>query len=525
MREIIRKREGQDMLMQFTKNLKLISVPLFVGACVFIFTFFLFVGVYVLFEYRGYLSFYETAQQSELKSIQQKTETAFNTMDDLLGLTSARIAASKNDLKRIHNILVSTPQLVPLDKLPPLLSVTYYIVSKPYKRISRIGIASLEYIPPDLSDFKNKETLVFQDDVVNSKILVFDERENLKGILEIKIMSSDFTAFLSEMKTLSLIPFSSSPDQISQPLQKKPFELYGRPPDSFWQFVHDHQDRYAIFCCYTLVVFLLFLMCVGYFYLYFQKKYGNTITNSTEEIAELKEKLGLSEQKYKNCWASFQAYKKIHANLNNEKREQALHICKALAIVTEGVKGTKLHYSTAQQFEFLQSSLKLARFLSEGTMTQRREEKIDINHLLGDVSALFAEKIYKSNVILDITCPDDLFFYGDPLFTELLLVNVLGKAIYRLAKNGKASIAIMDQGETIFFELKDKGFPSDGVSEKAFKKSFDLFIPENSLKKMCHENDLQYISLRGEKNFNITKIIIPKVPVKNIGDNVIKLFQ
>ena len=511
--------------MPFTKNLKLISTPLFVGAIAFIFTFFLFVGGYILFEYRGYLSFYETAQQSELKSIQQKTETAFNTMDGLLGLTSARIAASKNDLKRIHNILVSTPHLVPLGKLPPLLSVTYYTVSKPYKRISRLGVAALEHISPDLSDFKNKEAFVFQNDAINSKFLVFDERENLKGILEIIIMPSDFTAFLGELKMLSLIPLPSSPDQIPQPLQQKPFAIYAKSPHSFWQFVHYHQNRYAIFCCYTLVVFLLFLCCVGYFYLYFQKTYGNTITKSTEEMEELKEKLGLYEQKYKNCWTSFQAYKKIYANLNNEKREQALHIFKALGVVTQGVKGTKLQYSTAQQFELLQSSLKFARFLSEGTITQMREEKIDVNHLLGGVSSLFADKIYKSNAILDITCPEGLFFYGDLLFTELLLVNVIGKAIYRLSKNGKVSITIIEQGETIFFELKDKGFPSDSASEKAFKKSFDLFIAESILKKMCHENDLQYISLRDENRFNITKIIIPKVPLGNVDDNIVKLFQ
>lgn len=495
------------------------------GTSVFIVTFFLFVGIYVFFEYRGYLSSYETAQQSELKAVQQKTETALNTMNDLLGLTVARIGASQGDLKRIQNILVSTSHLAPQEKLPPLLSVTYYIVSKPYKKISRLGIAPLEHLPPNLSDFKDKEILVFQDDIINSKSLVFDEHENLKGILEITIMPSDFTAFLGEMKTLSLIPFSSSSDQSPLLLQKEPFAIYAKSPNFFWQFVHDHQDRYTIFCWYTLVVFLLFLVCVGFFYLYFQKNYGNTIAKSREEIEKLKEKLGLYEQKYKNCWDSFQAYKKIHANLNNQKRDQALHICKALGIVTEGIKGTKLHYSTAQQFELLQSSLKLARFLSEGTITQERKEKIDVEQLLGEISALFAEKIYKANVILDITCPEDLFFYGDPLFTELLFVNIIGKAIYRLAKNGKVSVTIMDQGETLFFELKDKGFPSDGTSEKAFKKSFDLFIPESVLRKMCHENALQYISIRDEDGFNITTIIIPKVPVKNLGDNVIKLFQ
>ena len=117
--------------MPFTKNLKFISVPLFVSAGLFVFTFFLFLGTYLPFEYRGYLSFYKTAQQSELKSIQQKTETAFSTMDGLLGLTSVRIAASQNDLKRIQNILVSTPHLVTLEKLPSIQSIAYYIVSKP----------------------------------------------------------------------------------------------------------------------------------------------------------------------------------------------------------------------------------------------------------------------------------------------------------------------------------------------------------------------------------------------------------
>lgn len=517
--------------MDLTKTLKLIAAPLLVGAGVFILIFAAFTATYSFFEYQSYLSSYQTKQQGELKAVQKKTEVILKKVGELLQVTSNRITASKDDPQHIQSILISAPRLYTPQELPNIQSLVYYMLSKPFTTVSRFGVLPSTHSQPSPPQGPLKEaTVIFQDDVMISKLPFFNEGKTLKGILEIKITSAEFKAFLGDVRTLSLTYFPSSQD--FQVLQKTPFTIYANPPDSFWDFAFENQNRYGIFCCYTLLSFLLFVSCVLYLRLYFQEKYGNKINEITVHLAvaakegeEFKEKLTISDQKYKSCSTSFQAYKKLYANLNIEKQEQALQICNGLDAVIQGIKGTKLHYSTAQQFELLQSCLKFARLASEGRILQKRTEEINLTDLTDAVSALFADKMHKSKTTVELTCPDNLCFYGDPLFTELLLVNIIGKAIYRLSRNGKVVITVNDQGETLCFELRYKEFVADDISAEAFKKSFDLFISENILKKMCHENDIQYISLRDKKGFNITKIIIQKFPLEDTGNNLVKLFQ
>ncbi len=501
------------------------------GTGLFFLTFVIFTTTYVFFEYRDYRSVYQITQQAELKALQQTTEVTFKRVVEMLQLSGSRIAASQGDLQRIQNILVSAPRLYTPQELPNIQSLVLYMYSKPYRIISRFGVFPHVKPEPPIPHASSKEpSIIFQDDAFISKTPVFDENETLKGVLEIKITSADFKTFLGNMRTLSFTPLGSSQESLL--LQKTPIALYGKPPDSFWEFAFFHKNRYALFFFYTLIIFSLFcfsVFCLRWYFRQASRREIETLKKNlvkvTEERDEFSEKLSISEQKYKICWKSFQSYKKIHANLNNEKREQALQICKGLDAVTQGIKGSKMLYSTAQQFELLQSSSKFAHDLSEGRILQKKVEEISFINLFEEISALFAEKMYKSKITLEITCPDDLFFYGDPLFTELILMNVIGKAIYRLSRNGKVSITALDQEETIALELRDKGYPSDNESEKAFKKAFDLFISENILKRMCHENDIQYISLRNEKDFNIIKIIIPKAPLENSEDNIVKLFQ
>lgn len=518
--------------MNLTKTLKLISTPLLVGAGLFVFIFVVFTTTYSFFEYRTYLSSYQTNQQVELKAVQKKTEAALKKVDELLQLNDARIAASKDDLQRIQNILISAPRLYTPQELPNIQSLVYYMLSKPYRMISRFGVFPQEYSQPSVpKDLIKKATVVFLDDVIISKLPVFDEGETLKGILEIKIIPSEFKAFLGEMRTLSFTDLPAIQD--SQVLQKTPFAIYVKSPDSFWKFAFDNQNRYGIFCCYTLLIFLFFIFCVVYMRLHFQRKYGDTIDEVTAHLAkakkegeELKEKLIVYEQRYKSCLTSFQSFKKIHANLNMRKREQAQQLYDTLNIITQGFNLPEGQHSPEQQSKFLQSCLKIANILSENSVISFRNEYVHFNDLLEGIPSFFAEKIYKSKAILDITCPDNnLSFYGDPLFTEFILMNVIGRAIHRIPKNGRILITVTGQEDAITFEVQDKRFSLVDESENFFKQSFDLFIPENILKKICHENGLHYHSTRDTNGLHITTILIPKSPLENAGSNIIRLFK
>lgn len=103
--------------MKLIKDFGFVGVPLLLGAGAFLLTFLLFITAYSRFEYQSYLSSYEIRQQKEVEGLRTKAKEAVQKIDELLRLTSQRIAASQNDVKRIQNILISAPRLYSLQEL------------------------------------------------------------------------------------------------------------------------------------------------------------------------------------------------------------------------------------------------------------------------------------------------------------------------------------------------------------------------------------------------------------------------
>jgi hypothetical protein len=489
-----------------------------------------FITIYSRFEYQAYLSSYSITQQKELKALQSKAKKAVQKIDELLRLTSNRIAASQGDLKRIQNILISAPRLYSLQELPNIQSIAYHRLSKPSQTISRFGALPIESPSLHISS-KGPETS-FQKDIILSQIPIFDESETLQGMLEIKIAPLTFKAFLGAPNTLSFVPLSPSEENHVRLLETIPFRIYTKAPDSFVEFVIDNKSRYALFFVYTVLIFLVFVCGIFYLRHVFEKAYGNKINTletslikATEEGDELKEKLLDLAQKYKSCSISFQSYKKIHANLNIRKKDQVKELNESLSLMAQELHLSAQSRYSEKHLRLLRFCLKQANMLSEGIMESMRHEKVNFKNLLEGIPSLFADKIYKSKILVELVCPDDVFFYGDPLLVELILMNVLGKSLYRLPKNGRVSITVTSDENMVSFKIQDKGFSLVDESETLFRQAFDLFVPDNTLKAMCYKNGLHYVSSRDDKGLNTTELNLPLYAEEASGHNVIKLFQ
>lgn len=516
--------------MKLLQDFRFAAVPLLLGAGAFLLTFCVFITVYSRFEHQSYLSSYRITQQKELEVLRSKATGVVQKIDELLRLTSNRIAASEGDVRRIQNILISAPRLYSLQDLPNIQSVAYHRLSKPYQTISRFGAFPSESPSLHVSP-KGLETSL-QKNVILSQTSIFDESDTLQGMLEIKIASSTFKAFLGKQSTLSFTPLSSVKESSVRLLAKIPFMIYTKEPSSFLEFAADNKSRYSLFFVYTVLVFLVFVCTIFYLRQIFEKSYGNKL-NTLEmslvkimgEKDEFKEKFLNLEQKYKSCAVSFQSYKKIHANLNMRNREQAKQLYESLNVMAQWWNSPKNNRSPEQQTKFIRSCLKYANMLSEGLIKSMRHEKVNFKNLLEDIPALFAERIYKSNISVDLTCFDDLFFFGDSLFVGLVLMNVFGKSLYRIPKNGRISITVMEAENMISFKIQDQGFSLVDESEKLFRQAFDLFIPDSTLKAMCYKNGLRYVSFRDGEGLNTTELTLPLYAEEGSGRNVIKLFQ
>jgi len=228
---------------------------------------------------------------------------------------------------------------------------------------------------------------------------------------------------------------------------------------------------------------------------------------------------------HKSSLASYEAYKKFHTNLLDRYQEQLNYIVKSLDFIDYYLKSPKKSFSKTETIEIVESCLKAAQFLSRGMIAKIEEEPVHLGILLEEVKQLFAERIFKFNLTLEMTCPENLFFYGDFLFTEFILSNLLCKSIYRVPKNGKISIQATEEMGSIKIEIQDNGYSLNKVREKLIKKSFNLLIEESFLQEMCRENGFIYESSKSGQGLTITKIIIPDIQTENLKSNVIQLFK
>jgi hypothetical protein len=351
--------------MKLTNDFKFTAFPLLLGAGAFLLTFCVFITAYSCFEYQSYFSSYKITQQKEVEDLRTKAKEAIQKIDELLRLTSNRIAASQNDVKRIQNILISAPRLYSLQELPNIQSITYHRLSQPYQTISRFGVFPIETSSSYVSQKPSGTSL--QKDIILSYISIFDENETLQGVLEIKTAASTFKAFLGKQSTLSFTTQSSAKGSSVRLLENIPLMIYMKQPNSFWEFAFDNKSRYALFFVYTVLVFFLFLCIVLYLRQGFKKSYSNKINTLETSLIQVtgerdafEEKLLNSEQKYKSCSISFQSYKKIHGNISIRNRDQAKQLYESLNLMAQELHFPKGNRSSEKQTKFIRSCLQYA---------------------------------------------------------------------------------------------------------------------------------------------------------------------
>lgn len=518
--------------MGIAKDFKIILKPTLLWISVFVSFSLVLVVSYVLIEHQRYLAAYQATQQLELKTLQQKTLLALENLKKLSQLTVTRIIASHGDVKRIQNILSSVPRLNPNGTLPKIQKVFYNKLSPPQMVITLFGPLPLYSQSAPYVHVADKETIITIDEnVVVSKTTVFSERDTLEGILEIQIDPIDFKIFLGNMETVTLNPPQLSKNEESNLLQKPPFFIYARPPNNFWSFVFVNQERYAFFYYFTTFGIILIVSCAYIINMRNknahktkQEELESTLLKSTTEKNCLKEQLLASHQDYKSSQASYESYINHLLSLIKRQNGQAGYITNTLSVVEQSLKNPKSSYSKKDQVELIESCLKVGESLSSGLVSKVKNVPIDLRALLEEVQSLFAEKIYKLQVTINLVCSKNLNFQGDPLFTKFIVMNIMGKSIHSLSENGKASIIVKKEVDALELEVQDNGYPLEDTTEGLMKRYPALFVKEDVFQDLCKDNGLKYETSRAENGLNITRVVISSSLAETSFPNVIPLF-
>ncbi|MBP6951967.1 MAG: HAMP domain-containing histidine kinase [Alphaproteobacteria bacterium] len=514
------------------KDFRIILKPTLLWISTFVSFSLVLVATYVFIEHQRYLAAYQATQQLELKTLQQKTLLALENLKKLSQLTVTRIIDSHGDVKRIQNILSSVPRLNPNGTLPKIQKVFYNKLSPPQRVITLFGPSPLySQSAPDVHTAEKETAITIDENVVVSKTTVFSERDTLGGVLEIQIDPMDFKVFLGNMETVTLNPPQLSKNEESNLLQKTPFAIYARPLNNFWSFVFVNQERYAFFYYFTVFGIILIVSCAYIINIRNknthktkQEELEATLLKSTTEKNCLKEKLLACQQDHKSSQTSLESYINHLLGLNKRQNEQAAYIIKALSVVEQSFKNPMSSLSKKDQVELIESCLKVGESLSNNLVSKVKNVPIDLRALLEEVCALFAEKIYKLQVTINLFCSKDLNFQGDPLFTKFIVMNVIGKSIHSLSTNGKASIFVRKEASAFELEVQDNGYSHADTTEGLMERYPALFVKEDVFRFLCQNNGLKYETSRDENGLNVTKTVILSSLAETSSPNVIPLF-
>ena len=510
-------------------NLKAPSVR--IGA-IFFFGTLLFVSAFLCLEYKAYLSNYEQTQRQETSLLQEKIKTSFDRLQGLSSLTAKRIAASRQDLRRIQRVLGSLHQFFPEYTFPRIQMVSFHKLSPASARVTRFGTLPLD---PTASSPKGLSqatpTITVGKNAVASKMLVFSEKNILQGILEIEIDLAELKKSLGGWKTLVL-----SVGQNASLIQKASLPIYALPPNTLKQFLMAHSPYYyGIFLSYMMLCLIFIPLSVEIL----DRRRKNRESDERKALETTVAQLAITIQRQEEAIHAFQQtqssqkisdknYQDFRASLSSRHKAGGDFITKSLDVLEQSFNTPHMHIPDKKQVEILQACKNESRPLSGGVIAEVSNDPIDIKEMLHNTYELFTAKIHESNLVVDIICSKTLAFTGDPILLRLLLTTLVGRPIYKAPRNGRIEVRAKILKTALHIEVRDNnGSPYSEKAERLIKKSFDLFMTRDDFEQCCRERKLLYTHSKDGKGHNVSKLVVPvlKTTTGASNTNVVPLFR
>jgi signal transduction histidine kinase/ligand-binding sensor domain-containing protein len=173
------------------------------------------------------------------------------------------------------------------------------------------------------------------------------------------------------------------------------------------------------------------------------------------------------------------------ANMSHEIRTPLNAICGFSSLLYED----DLDKSTRQEFIDLISSnssmlLKLIEDILDISKIEAQQltinkEKFEVNNLISDLFAIFSEEIKNQRIEgVELRCPklnqvnQPIYIISDLFRIKQVLLNLLGNAL-KFCREGYIEFGYLDQGESLFFYVKDTGI---GIPPSHQEMIFNRFI-------------------------------------------------
>ncbi|MDA3859992.1 MAG: PAS domain-containing sensor histidine kinase [Melioribacteraceae bacterium] len=238
------------------------------------------------------------------------------------------------------------------------------------------------------------------------------------------------------------------------------------------------------------------------------KKQEELLKKYNLELAEVNERLKVSENKFKNLNDEKDKFFSIIAHDLKSPFNALLNLSEFLVedlseLSLDEIKSFSKEINKAAHsvYNLLLNLLQWAQ-IRTGRM-KRTQEKVALSSLLNNTTILLENVAAKKSIKIINEVDSTTFFYGDRTMIGSVLQNLISNAIKFTKRNGKVIVSSKIEGDKIIVRVSDTGI---GISEENIPKLFRL------------DNHLTTVGTANESGTGLGLILCKELVEKNNGE-------
>lgn len=218
----------------------------------------------------------------------------------------------------------------------------------------------------------------------------------------------------------------------------------------------------------------------------------------------------------------------LQGYVKSKRQEYMGYLIQSLTLLKNSYEDPIVTLTDLDRRDMLELCLRQAKPLFMGLWEPTRKEEVDLKAIIHNIPLLFTEKIHALNITVEIDISKDKMttLLGEPVFTEVLLINAIGKIIYRVPNRGKVSVSLREENGAFHLEIRDTGYVLTGSAANLINHLHDFFITDDAFREICRDNDITYSTAKSKDGeTNITYLVFPMPQEETANRNVEQLFQ
>ncbi|HUX78548.1 MAG TPA: hypothetical protein VMW10_02200 [Alphaproteobacteria bacterium] len=453
-------------------------------------------------QYKYYIEDYKNTQRQETQLINEKIASTILGLKTLAAVVGEKIRTAPEDSHKIQRILIAGAHVSQDYNVPTVRDIAYYKLSNYQEVITPSLVYPLNSLPLAFrKSMKDLESLITKNNEMIGTIPILDQSKRLKGVLEIKVPCLDIQKFIGADKVTTLEFPQLFDIRGKQVIQNNPLDFSFKAPLPYFEYLKSHEAGFLILAYAVLIGSILLFFC-------------GILVKKRVSVA-----VGGQIDKLSTHRSSLEAYNSLQRHMIQRFKDVTRIIHHSVDRIAQSYNGSPLSHN--EKRILINGATGLVENLSSGLCANLQREPLLVKELLDQVKLHFVEQIQKLNINLHMTCPQDLEFVGDPLFTKMILLNVIGYPLYSMPKKGEISISVTQVNGFVHVEIRDNRYSLTAEGKQHLKIPFEFFVEGHKLRQICIQNRIGCESFEATKGDFYTKVSFPLDPDQVHERNII----